>query len=82
MATNQEVIAMDNALAAVRAELLLAFSAFSPIRSAHEGKAVIEEELEELWELIKVNAGRSLEARGEAKQIAAMAVRYMVDVAQ
>ena len=51
-----------------------------PMNGPHEGKAVIEEELDELWALVKADRGRSERARWEAVQIAAMACRYVLDV--
>lgn len=76
-ALNSEI---DAALALVREELLVATDKFPRFNSCHEGKAVIEEELDELWDHIKANTGRSPEARVEATQVAAMAVRYLVDL--
>ena len=70
---------IDIILSVVRSEVLTALSRFPRFNSPHEGKAVIEEELDELWEKVKANEGRSPAARSEAKQIAAMAVRYMID---
>jgi hypothetical protein len=46
--------------------------------SGHEGYAVIKEELEELWEAVKIDDSSA--ARREAVQIAAMALRYLTDV--
>ena len=55
-----------------------------PMRSAHEGYAVILEELDELWDEVKKNPSkhpRLKEAmRSEAIQVAAMAVRFIIDV--
>lgn len=51
---------------------------FDPISSPHEGYAIIKEELDELWEAIKANERATL-TRGEAKQVAAMALRFMID---
>lgn len=49
--------------------------------SAHEGYAVILEELDELWtEVKKKGGGRGPEARKEAIQVAAMAMRYILDL--
>jgi len=50
--------------------------------SAHEGLAVIEEEFLELREeVFKKQTIRSIEKmREEAKQLAAMATRFMVDI--
>lgn len=53
---------------------------FAAFNSPHEGKSVIEEELDELWEHVKANTGRSADARQEAIQVAAMALRYAHDL--
>lgn len=75
-----QIRAIDYALRLVGDELLRAFDKFPAFNSPHEGKAVIEEELEELWDHCKANTGRSREARQEAIQVAAMAVRYFIDL--
>ena len=62
------------------AELRAALTHFAPFNSPHEGKAVIEEELDELWEHVKANSGQTEAARIEAIQIAAMALRYAHDL--
>lgn len=72
--------AIDSILAEVGTELRFAVGKFDPFNSPHEGKAVIEEELDELWLLVKANNGRGDDARAEAIQIAAMAVRYVLDL--
>ena len=64
----------------VRDETLIAMRSFPPFNSAHEGWAVIHEELDELWAHVKGNTGESSAARQEAVQIAAMALRYVVDL--
>lgn len=61
-------------------ELVRAMEKFAPMHSGHEGYAVILEELDELWELVKANKPRSEEARTEAIHIAAMAMRYVYDL--
>jgi hypothetical protein len=71
---------LDRHLRDVRGEVLMAVQRFPSFNSPHEGKAVIEEELEELWEHVKANTGRSMYAMDEARQIAAMAIRYMLDL--
>jgi len=50
-----------------------------PFNSAHEGYAVLAEEVDELWDHVKVNQKkRDLPAMyKEAKQVAAMALRFM-----
>lgn len=55
---------------------------FPPFASAHEGLAVIMEEFEELKaEVFKNPKTRSQEAmKNEARQVAAMAIRFMADV--
>ena len=50
------------------------------MHSAHEGHSVIEEEFDELWDDIKEDAvGKSI---NEARQVAAMACRYLFDIGQ
>ena len=61
-------------------ELSRACAKFGPMAGPHEGWAVIREEVDELWDDVKANRGRGPEARKEALQIAAMALRYIVDV--
>lgn len=70
---------VDAALSEVRAELLSAMEKFPPINSTHEGYAVIAEELDELWADVKANG--TVAAIHEARQVAAMAVRFMLDCA-
>jgi hypothetical protein len=69
-------------------ELARATRKFGVFHSAHEGYAVIAEELDELWDEVKKNKGgvdysapvaRCRMAR-EAIQVAAMALRFLVDV--
>jgi lipid II:glycine glycyltransferase (peptidoglycan interpeptide bridge formation enzyme) len=81
---------VDELLAEVRQELLTALKVHPKrddsgrdigFSSAHEGYAVILEELDELWELVKGHGeGYRNVAKAEAKQVAAMAVRYMLMV--
>lgn len=68
----------------VRAEFIKASSKFAPFNSAHEGYAIIKEELDELWDEVKDDkrtySERSEAMRAEAVQVAAMALRFIVDV--
>lgn len=58
---------------------------FPPMRSPHEGWAIIREEVDEMWDEVKASKPivgdphieRSLQ---EAKQVAAMAIRYIHDI--
>lgn len=50
------------------------------MKSGHEGYAVLLEEVDELWDLVKTDKVKSPEGRKEAIQIAAMAIRFIVDV--
>jgi hypothetical protein len=52
---------------------------FGPFNGPHEGYAVILEELDELWDAIKNNEPGYVHM-AEAKQVAAMAVRYIYDI--
>lgn len=66
----------------VRNEVHSASAAWPPFNSAHEGYAVLLEEVEELWAHVKTNQKkRDIEAmKKEAIQVAAMAIRFAVNV--
>lgn len=64
----------------LRAELERATATHGPMVSPHEGYAVLKEEVDELWDRIKRDDGRSEGAVHEAIQIAAMGLRYVLDV--
>jgi len=49
------------------------------MKSNHEGYAVILEELDELWDEIKKQHPNNELIRKEAIQVAAMAVRFILD---
>lgn len=63
-------------------ELGRACSLFAPMHSPHEGIAVIHEEFRELRRHVYGNTGRSAEARAEALQLAAMAMRYVLELTE
>lgn len=71
----------QDAINAVAAELDAAVAAHGPMKSDHDGWAVIYEELDELWEEVrkKPSKRKKKELRLEAMQVAAMAIRFMVD---
>ena len=66
----------------VENEIQRAVELHGPMNSLHEGYAVILEEMDELWDQVKLRAhNRDLEnIREEAIQIAAMAARLVVDL--
>lgn len=53
-----------------------------PMNSAHEGFAVLAEEVDELWDHVRTNQSkRDIAAmRKEAIQVAAMAIRFVNDI--
>lgn len=64
-------------------ELESAMENFPAFNSAHEGFAVLKEEVDELWEAVRMKQGgpgRLEHMRKEAVQVAAMALRFIVDV--
>ena len=72
---------IEAALEEVRMELLAAYENFKDFRSAHEGVAIIEEEFLELREAAYwPHKDDTADEETEAKQLAAMAIRYLVDV--
>ena len=50
--------------------------------SGHEGYAVIKEEVDELWDEIKEQHASPACLRTEAVHVAAMALRFLVDVCE
>lgn len=59
-------------------ELWSARKKFPPFHSSHEGFAIILEEVDELWDAVKQN--QLPNARREAIQVAAMAIRFVKDL--
>lgn len=67
----------------VAAELQRARAKFPAFNSGHEGWAIIREELDELWAEVRSNQstpGRNERMAKEAIQVAAMAVRFLIDM--
>lgn len=73
---------INDVLEAIQEELSIATSKFGPFASQHEGYAIIKEEVDELWEEIKSkhSPDRRSNIQSEAIQVAAMAVRFLVDL--
>lgn len=67
----------------VRDEYIKATKRFGAFHNAHEGYAVLLEEVDELWENVKLNqhthTGRDSLMLIEAIQVAAMAIRFIID---
>lgn len=61
-------------------ELDEATSKFGAFNSAHEGYAVLKEEVDELWAEVKDRNADKAKMRKEAIQVAAMALRFVEDV--
>jgi hypothetical protein len=74
--------AIDEAVEEVAMELYRAVRLFGPFKNGHEGWAVIREEVDELWDEVKNNKrpDHVERQRKEAIQIAAMALRFVVDL--
>lgn len=51
-----------------------------PMRSGHEGYAILLEEVDELWQAVKKQDKRAIYT--EAKQVAAMALAMMAEVGE
>lgn len=67
----------------VEAELKRALEKFPSFNSGHEGWAVIKEELDELFERVRLKQStpdRDQLMYGEAMQVAAMAIRFMIEI--
>ena len=54
---------------------------YGKFNSPHEAYSIILEEVDELWHEIKKRKKNRTKMRNEAKQIAAMALRFMVELA-
>lgn len=74
-------INIDLILNEIKEELQRA-SVWPAMNSAHEGYAVLAEEVDELWDHVKTNQKRrDLDAmRKEAVQVAAMAIRFAIEI--
>lgn len=74
--TFPEAKALDEA----QIELERALDRFPKFNSFHEGYAVILEELDELWDQVKLNPSSVGNMRREACQVVAMALRFMMEL--
>lgn len=71
---------LSTAIKLVHDELERAAELHGPMTSPHEGYAVLLEEVDELWAEVKANNGTSHRATSEAVQVAAMSLRYLLDL--
>ena len=76
-AQNKELAECNQVVEQVMDELRRATRQHGPMKSGHEGYAVILEEVDDLWHEIK--HGTKSKARKEALQVAAMAVRLIAN---
>ena len=61
-------------------ELNRAMKQHGPMRSPHEGWAVLYEEVDELWDEVRAKEHDLEKMKKEARQAAAMALRFMIEV--
>lgn len=73
---------MKDILDEIHIELNWAKNNWPPFNSAHEGFAILKEEVDELWECVRTKQkNRDLkQMKKEAIQVAAMAVRFASEV--
>lgn len=72
----------DELFDAIDQELVVAMENYPDFNTAHEGYAVLLEEVDELWDLVKVKQKHHdhEHMQKEAIQIAAMAIRFALDI--
>jgi hypothetical protein len=68
----------EDAMVLVKKQMDFATGKFPPFRSSHEGYAILKEEVDEFWHEVKANNIKL--AREEVAQVAAMAIRYLMDI--
>lgn len=79
-APNPEPNPQDIAFNDLRTAVEKAQAKHPPMRGAHEGYAVILEEVDELWEEVKRQVIDGSALRKEALHVAAMGLRFVIDV--
>ncbi len=68
----------DDAQKEIRYALYSAMGKFPPFNTPHEGYAILLEEVDELWDAIKLNNFE--DAHREAIHVGAMAIRFLIDI--
>ena len=73
---------LETVLNLVKCEVETAVVNWPQFNSAHEGYGVLKEEVDELWDCVKVKQKNRdlLKMKLEAIQVAAMAIRFAVEV--
>ncbi len=77
---SNDVDRIDRLLGDVKWTLQKAIKKHAPMHSAHEGYAVLLEEVDELWDEVKRQTVDGSAMRKEALHVAAMAVRFLLDL--
>lgn len=78
--TDKEVFAIADIMQDLRTLTYRAIEKHASMHSPHEGHSVLREEVEELWDHVKADTGRTREAYAEALHVAGMAIRYALDL--
>lgn len=79
--SNPDIEKSNRILEQVQAEFYRARDKHTtPMRSVHEGYAILLEEVDELWAACKLQDVNKQHLRAEAIQVAAMAVRFIFDL--
>jgi hypothetical protein len=79
LTTQRSGFSLKIALNGVKEQVLRSRKKFEPFNSPHEGYAVILEELDELWDEVKKGTQDPAAMFSEAKQVAAMAICFMLE---
>lgn len=79
--TNEKYQVVEEATLSAIDELNKAMTNWPAFNSAHEGFAVLKEEVDELWDHVKTNQTKRdiAKMKKEALQVAAMALRFAID---
>lgn len=78
--TTEDPMTKARALMEVSDEVGRATAKFGKFASAHEGYAILKQEVDELWDEIKRREPSAPRLRKEAIQVAAMGIRFLMDV--
>lgn len=73
---------MEDIVDEVCSELIRAVGRYPTFASGHEGWAVMHEEMDELWDEVRKRNSDPERMRAEAIQVAAMGIRFVLDVCE